>query len=154
MPTYKPVDPNKRLRKLRKDFKDLQRDRFGAGKERLERLAEFVREAHDERLINMVLHAAPILLDEDPKSPKRLVDAYLGSDDIESVLEGVKELESLAGWIGREDISTLARETATELAPKWVAEADPGERRRRLRDLGSWFGRAFADDVRDQVGDV
>ncbi len=146
---YKPVNPDQRIRDLRKAFKGIQKGEPGA--ERVPELAEFVRMAHDERMINMVMHAANLCLDEDPDAPAALIAVYTSDERPADRLHSYSDLHDLGGWIGRPDFKETAVERARSEAPAWVAAADPSEQRIRLRDLESWFGREFADDVRDEV---
>lgn len=152
---YKPVDPAKRLRDLRKEFKAIQQDKLETppGPERARELAAFVRRAHDQRQLNFVMHAAPLALEQDPDAPQVLVSAYTETADPEERLRAIAELGNLGRWIGNSELERIAEELSREQAPAWVAAAEGSERRRRLRDLGSIFDRAFADDVRDQVGE-
>jgi hypothetical protein len=148
---YKPVTPDQRLRELRKEFTGFERE--DPGPDRAARLAVFARAAHDERQLNMAMHAAQLCLDDDPDAPELLVDAYrLDGDDTEEQLRSYGDLADLARYIDRPDIVELAQAEQAEQARAWVAAGDDQERRHRLRTLASMVGRAFADDLRDELG--
>lgn len=149
---YKPVTPDQRLRELTKEFRGF--DREEPGPERAERLATFVRAAHRERQLNMVMHAAQLCLDEDPDDPSLLVAAYLDPDEPpEDRLRSMSDLEDLARYVGRPDVGEVASQRLADGARAWVAEATDVERRHRLRTLTSLVSRRFADDLRDELGD-
>ncbi len=152
---YKPVDPAKQLRDLRKEFKHIQQDKLDSepGRERAIELADFVKRSHDMRQLNFVMHAAPICLEHDDDPPTALVTAYTADvDDDEERLRAYVELRDLGRWIGNDELKRIADERSRTEAPSWIKAADGAEQRRRLRDLGSMFDRAFADEVRDQLG--
>lgn len=152
---YKPVDPAKQLRDLRKEFKYIQKDKLESepGAERAAELADFIKRSHDMRQLNFVMHTAPLCLDHDPEPPQALVDAYTADiDDAEERLRAVSELGNLGRWIGNDELKAIAEERSRAEAPAWVAAAEGSEQRRRLRDLGSMFDREFADSVRDELG--
>jgi hypothetical protein len=147
---YKPVTPDQRLRDLRKEFKGF--DKEEPGPERAARLAAFARAAHDERQLNMAMHAAQLCLDEDPDAPELLVAAYrTGQTDVEERLRSYADLKDLARYVDRPDVVTLAEEMITEEARAWVADGDEQEQRHRLRTLTSVVDRAFADGLRDEL---
>lgn len=149
--SFKPVTPDQRLRDLRKEFKGFDKEAPGA--ERAARLAVFARAAHDERQLNMAMHTAQLCLEEDPEEPALLVAAYEdGTHGTEDQLRSYGDLQDLARYVDRPDIVTLAAERQAELARRWVTEADEQERRHRLRTLTSLISRAFADDLRDELG--
>lgn len=147
---YKPVTPDQRLRDLRKEFKGF--DKEEPGPERAARLAAFARAAHDERQLNMAMHAAQLCLDEDPDAPELLVAAYrTGPTDTEERLRSYADLKDLARYVDRPDVVTLAEEMITDEARAWVADGDEQEQRHRLRTLTSVVDRAFADGLRDEL---
>lgn len=152
---YKPVDPAKQLRDLRKEFKHIQQDKLESepGPERAAELAGFIKRSHDMRQLNFVMHAAPLCLEHDAEPPQALVLAYTEDvDDDEDRLRAYAELADLGRWIGNDDLERIAAERSRDEAPAWVIAAEGSEQRRRLRDLGSMFSREFADDVRDAIG--
>lgn len=153
MPAFKPVDPDRAVRELRQDFKDIQRGRIPDGEEGVAWLAAFVRRAHTQRMINMVLHTAPILLDRDPAARRALIDVYTDHDDPYDRLRGISDLMSLAGWIADAELGAAAAQLVDREAPAWVADATGAERRRRLRDLEAMFGRELADRIRSDLGE-
>jgi hypothetical protein len=147
---YKPVTPDQRLRDLRKEFKNF--DKEEPGPDRAARLAAFARAAHVERQLNMAMHAAQLCLDDDPDEPALLVAAYEASThDVEERLRAYSDLQDLARYVDRPDVATLAEERLAERARAWVADADDQERRHRLRTITSVVSRAFADDLRDEL---
>jgi hypothetical protein len=151
---YKPVTPDQRIRDLRKEFGGF--DKEEPGPERAARLAAFARAAHDERQLNMAMHAAQLCLADDPDAPALLVDAYRADPedatvDDEERLRSYVDLADLARYIDRSDIVDLAKQELRDEARTWVAAGDDQERRHRLRTLASMVDRAFADDLRDEV---
>lgn len=151
-PRYKPVNPDKVIRDLRKEFKALNK-KLEPGPERAARAAEFAREAHGERQLNMVMHAANMCLEDDPDAPKMLIEAYAPEEvtDPEERLRAFIDLKDLARYIDNDDIRAYAQQHIDEEAPAWVADGDEAERRHRLRVLTSMFGREFADAIRDEL---
>lgn len=148
---YKPVTPDQRVRDLRKEFKGF--DKEEPGPERAARLAAFARAAHHERQLNMAMHAATLCLEEDPDAPDLLVDAYRPGDaDVEDRLRSYSDLQDLARYVDRPDIGTIAEDLLATEARAWVAAGDEQEQRHRLRTLTSLVSRAFADDLRDELG--
>lgn len=150
----KPVTPDQRIRDLRKEFGGF--DKEDPGPERAARLAAFARAAHDERQLNMAMHAAQLCLADDPDEPALLVDAYRADPedatvDDEERLRSYVDLADLARYIDRSDIVDLAKQELRDEARAWVAAGDDQERRHRLRTLASMVDRAFADDLRDEV---
>ncbi|MEX1177536.1 MAG: hypothetical protein WEB09_03655 [Nitriliruptor sp.] len=147
---FKPVTPDQRLRDLRKEFKGFERE--DPGPERAARLAVFARSAHDDRQLNMAMHAAQLCLEDDPDAPDLLVDAYSssGTSD-EERLRSYTDLVDLARYIDRPDVAELAERSLHGEARAWVAGGDEQERRHRLRTLASMISRGFADDVRDEL---
>lgn len=148
--TYKPVSPDQRVRDLRKEFRGFEKEEPGA--DRAGRLAAFARAAHDDRQLNMSMHAAQLCLEDDPDEPTLLVAAYLGDgSDPEEQLRSLTDLKDLARYIDRSDVADRADELVLEHARDWLTGADDTERRHRLRTLTSMVSRAFADDLRDEV---
>lgn len=148
--TYKPISPDQRVRDLRKEFRGFEKEE--PSPDRAARLAAFARAAHDDRQLNMSMHAAQLCLEDDPDAPALLVAAYAGDGaDPEEQLRSVTDLKDLARYIDRPDIVTHADELLATRARAWVADADDTERRHRLRTLTSMIGREFADDLRDEV---
>ena len=148
--TYKPVSPDQRVRDLRKEFRGFEKEEPGA--DRAARLAVFARAAHDDRQLNMSMHAAQLCLEDDPDEPALLIDAYRGDGtDPEEQLRSFTDLKDLARYIDRPDIVATADELLLSHARDWLADAEPAEQRHRLRTLTSMLGRATADDLRDEV---
>lgn len=146
----KPVTPDQRIRDLRREFAGFEREE--PGPERAARLAVFARAAHDERQLNMAMHAAQLCLDDDPDAPALLVDAYrLEGTDTEERLRSYGDLADLARYIDRPDIADLARADLAAEARTWIADGDDQERRHRLRTLASMVSREFADGLRDEL---
>ncbi len=149
-PRFKPVAPDQRIRDLRKEDKAVLKDE--PGPERAARLAAHIRNAHEERQLNMAMHAAQLCLDEDPDSPELLVGVYLDDeDDAEVHLRNRKDLADLGRYLNRPDIVDRAMAGAMDAAESWVRDGDEGEQRFRLRRLISIFTREFSDDVRDRL---
>jgi hypothetical protein len=147
---YKPVTPDQRVRDLRKEFRGF--DKEEPGPDRAARLAAFARAAHDERQLNMAMHAAQLCLEDDPDDPALLVETYRsGGNDPEEQLRSLSDLQDLARYIDRPDVTAQADRLLLEQARAWVTAADETERRYRLRTLTSMCGRAFADDLRDEL---
>ncbi|MDX1511442.1 MAG: hypothetical protein R3249_08850 [Nitriliruptorales bacterium] len=148
--SFKPVPPDQRIRELRKEFKDLGKAEPSA--ETTQRLAAFTRAAHDERMLNMVMHAGQRCLDEDSKAPAALVAAYTpASRDVEEQIRGWLDLVDLGRWLDRKDLQQLGQKEAEKTAREWVKKADAAEARHRLRTIGSALGREFADNLRDAL---
>lgn len=148
--TAKPVTPDQRLRDLRKEFRGFEREEPGA--ERAARLAEFTRAAHDERQLNMAMHAAGLCLEDDPDDPDLLVAAYAETDEPpEERLHALADLRDLARYLDRADIATIAAEQLRACAQGWVADGDESEQRYRLRTVQSVISREVADDIRDAL---
>lgn len=145
---YKPVSPDQKVRELRKEFRGFEREE--PGPDRAARLAAFARAAHDERQLNMAMHAAKLCLEDDPDEPALLLDVYAGSPQVEERLRSLSDLIDLARYIERPDVSDEANARLRSSARDWLADASDGERRHRLRTLASLGGRAFADDLRDE----
>jgi len=151
-PRYKPVDPAKVVRELRKEFKRLQ-NKEEPGPERAELLAAFTRAAHEERQLNMAMHTAAQCLEEDPDDPALLIAAYVqpGIEDPEERLRTFVDLKDLARYVDHEGLQSFVQEHIDTEARAWVREASEQERKYRLRSLTSMFGREFADQVRDEL---
>lgn len=151
-PRYKPVDPARVLRDLRKEFKRLQ-TKEEPGPERAELLAAFTRAAHEERHLNMAMHTASLCLEEDPDAPAMLIAAYLPPDldDPEERLRTLVDLRDLARYVDDEDLRAFVTERIDEEARAWARDATDQERRHRLRTLASMFDRAFADQISDEL---
>lgn len=150
-PRYKPVDPSRVIRDLRKEFKRLQ-NKEEPGPERAELLAAFTRSAHLERQLNMAMHTATQCLEEDPDAPDLLVAAYLPPDlkDAEERLRTLVDLRDLARYVDDDDLRSFVDEHIDDEARAWAREANDQERKHRLRALTSMFGREFADQIRDE----
>lgn len=146
---YKPVSPDDRIRELRKELKQLQKE--DPSPERAERLATFARAAHEERQLNMAMHTAQLCLDEDPDAPSLLLAAYEPAEDTDpdEALRGWSDLADLARYVDRPDVKEVADQRIRETATAWLQGADEAERRHRTRTLASMFDRAFADDISD-----
>lgn len=151
-PRYKPVDPAKVIRELRKEFKRLQ-NKEEPGPERAELLAAFTRAAHEERQLNMAMHTATQCLEEDPDAPALLIAAYLPPDmsEPEQRLRTLSDLRDLARYVDDEDLQSFVDEHVDDEARAWARAANDQERKHRLRTLGSIFNQAFADQVRDEI---
>ncbi len=147
----RPVTPDQRIRDLRKEFRGF--DKEEAGPDRAERLAAFTRAAHLERQLNMAMHTAELCLSDDPDAPELLVAAYAADEgDEEARLASLSDLTDLGRYIGREDVAGTAAELLREGARAWVAAADEGERRYRLRTVQSLTSVEVADGIRDHLG--
>lgn len=151
-PRYKPVDPSRVIRDLRKEFKRLQ-TKEEPGPERAELLAAFTRSAHLERHLNMAMHTATQCLEEDPDAPDLLVAAYLPPDlkDPEERLRTLVDLRDLARYVDHEGLQTFVDDHVHDEARAWAREATDQERKHRLRALTSMFSQAFADQIRDEL---
>lgn len=151
-PRYKPVDPSKVIRDLRKEFKRLQ-TKEEPGPERAELLAAFTRSAHLERQLNMAMHTATQCLEEDPDAPDLLVAAYLPPDlkGPEERLRTLVDLRDLARYVDDDDLQSFVDEHIDDEARAWAREASDPERKHRLRALTSMFGQEFADQIRDEL---
>lgn len=148
-PRYKPVAPDQQIRELRTELKALQKEE--PSPQRAERLAAFVRAAHDARQLNMAMHTATLCLEEDPDAPALLIAAYEPGDDAdtEDALRAWADLQDLARYVDRPDVRDLADERIRSLAAGWMSDADTTQTRHRYRTLVSMFDRRFADEVRD-----
>jgi hypothetical protein len=145
----KPVSSEQRIRDLRKEFRSLDTESPGA--DRAERLAGFTRAAHDDRQLNMAMHAATLCLGDDPDAPALLVAAYTDPDAApEAQLETYDGLRDLARYVDRPDVAAIAEQRLAAVAREWVATAEPSERRYRLRTIQSLTSRATADALRDE----
>ena len=146
---YTPTPPGQRIRELRKELKDLQKEE--PSPQRAERLAAFARAAHEERQLNMSMHTAQLCLEEDPDAPALLLQAWEPSATAgpEEVLRTWIDLRDLARYVDRGDVVEVVDDHIRATAIDWIADADAAEERHRLRTLASMFDRAFADDIRD-----
>lgn len=150
-PRYKPVSPDKRIRELRKEFKQL-RKKEEPGAERAEKLAVFTHAAHAERQLNMAMHTATMCLEEDPDAPEMLVAAYVSEpDDREDLLRRLLDLKDLARYVDDEGLRTYADERFDDEARDWIASGSDGQQRHRLRVLSSLVSREYADTIRDEL---
>lgn len=144
---YKPVNPDKVIRDLRKEFKKIQKGdpEFTSP----EQLAHFTRRAHDLRMINKAMHVGTLCIEADPdRGLDLLTDAYLaGASGAEDRLRAFAELVNLGRWLGHDDLVERALREARGIAPGWIGAADGAGRRTRMRDLASMFGEEFADDA-------
>lgn len=145
----KPVTPDQRSRDLRKDLKTLEKQE--PGPDRAPGLADLARAAHDDRQLNMAMQAAHLCLAEDPNAPGLLVDAYRVDDDGEERLQALADLRDLARYIDRPDVVQIADQDLEAAARAWVAAADEGEQRYRLRSVQSLTSRELADQLRDEL---
>lgn len=153
-PRSKATTPDQRIRDLRKEFRALQKPDDGEpDQQRADRLAAFVKAAHDERQLNMAMHTAQLYLDADADAPQRLIDAYLPDqlDDREERLRSLADLIDLSRYIDQPALRSFAEDRITDEALAWVRDAEDGARRHRLRTLASMFDRQFADDIRDRL---
>lgn len=146
----KPVTPDQRIRDLRTEFRNLERDE--PGPERAERLATFTRAAHLERQLNMAMHTAALCLEDDPEAPALLLSAYdpEGVED-EERLTALSDLHDLARYLERADVVEVAAARLQETAEAWVLAGTEGERRYRLRTVQSLTTQAVADGIRDRL---
>jgi hypothetical protein len=149
---YKPVNPDQRIRELRKEFKELQ-TKVEPGPERAEQLAAFTRAAHGDRQLNMAMHTAALSIEEDPDPPAMLIAAYLPPDvdDPEERLHALMDLKDLGRYIGHDELRDHADDQLHDEALAWVREATDSEQRYRLRQLASYVDQRFADAIRDEV---
>ncbi len=146
----RPVTPDQRIRDLRKEFRTL--DGEDPSPDRAARLATFVRAAHEDRQLNMVMHAAGLCLEDDPDAPSLLVDAYVSHDGPpEERLRVLDDLRDLGRYVGRADMTDIADDHLRREARSWVADASDGERRYRLRTVQSLVSREVADAIRDEL---
>ena len=151
-PRSKPVSPDQVIRELRAEFRRLT-TKEEPGPERAALLATFTRAAHDERQLNMAMHAASLCLEEDPTPPELLHAAYLPPDleDTEERLRALVDLGDLARYVDARELVDRARDERDGLARDWVREVADPERRHRLRTLGSMVDQAYADQLRDEL---
>lgn len=143
----RPVTPDRRVRDLRKEHQAVERE--APGPQRAARFAEMTRAALDDRQVNMAMETATRCLEEDPDDPALLLGAF--SDDTldpEAQLVAFDALRDLARYIDRPDVGDQATARLETVARSWVAEADPGERRYRLRTVQSLTSRETADTLR------
>lgn len=146
----RPVTADQRVRDLQKEARAIERE--PAGPDRAARLAAVARAAHDDRLLNLAMHTATIALEDDPQAPRALVDAYLCADaDAEAQLHCLDDLRDLARYLERPDVTAIAEQQLEQVAYDYVAEAEAGERRYRLRTVQSLTSRELADRLRDRL---
>lgn len=149
----KPVTPDQRIRDLRKEYRGF--DKEDPGPERAARLAVFTRAAHAERQVNLAMQTAAMCLADDPDDPALLLSAYADADEtLEERMHALGDLRDLARYIDRPDIGTTAEQLQIDTARAWVAAADEGERRYRLRSVQSATSREIADQLRDELGEI
>lgn len=147
---YKPVTPDQHGRDLARELRSLEQEE--PGPDRARQLASLVHTAHEQRHLNLAMHAASLCLEDDPDDPALLVSAYLDEDlDGEDRLRRLQDLRDLARYVGRDDLDELADARLEETARTWLTEATVAERRHRLRTLTSILGRERVDDLRDQL---
>lgn len=147
---YKPVLPEQHGRDLARELRALEQEEPGA--ERAQRLASFVRSAHEQRHLNLAMHAAELCLTDDPDDPDLLLRAYLDEGaDPEERLRALQDLRDLARYVGRDDLDALADERLVAGASDWMADATEVEGRHRLRTLTSILGRERVDALRDEL---
>lgn len=145
----RPVTPDRRVRDLRKEFQAVERNE--PGPQRAVRFADLTRAALDDRQVNMAMQAATHCLDEDPDDPSLLLAAFTDDTlDPEAQLAAFDALRDLARYVARPDVGELASAQLETVARAWVADADPGERRYRLRTVQSLTSRATADALREE----
>lgn len=145
----KPVTPDQRSRDLRKELKTVEKE--DPGPDRAPRLADLARAAHDDRQLNMAMRAAELCLAEDPAAPELLVAAYRVEAAGEERLQSLADLRDLARYVDRPDLVEIADHHLGSEARAWVAAAEPGERRYRLRSVQSLTSRELADQLRDEL---
>lgn len=151
-PRYSGVDEGQRIRELRKELRRLE-TKEEPGPERAAMLAGLVRAAHDNRQLNMAMHAAAMCIEEDPDAPSLLVDAYLTDDldEPEERLRTLVDLQDLARYIDHAELRSWVGERIDVEARAWVRDATEAEQRYRLRTLGTMVDTAFADRLRDEL---
>lgn len=147
---YKPVTPDQHGRDLARELRALEQDE--PGPERAARLASLVRTAHEQRHLNLAMHAAALCLDDDPEDPALLARAYLDDDaDPEEQLRCLQDLRDIARYVSRDDLTALADERLLTTARGWLADTTPAELRHRVRTLTSILGRERVDELRDEL---
>lgn len=146
------VDSGQRIRELRKEMRRLD-TKEEPGPERAALLAGLVRAAHEERQLNMAMHAASLCLAEDPDAPTMLIDAYVTDDLIEPEdrLRTFVDLQDLARYLDETALRSWVDERIDDEARQWVRAGSEQERRHRLRTLSSMVNREFADTIRDEL---
>lgn len=143
----RPVTPERRVRDLRKEHQAVSRE--APGPQRAARLAAMTRAALDERQVNLAMETATRCLEEDPADPALLLAAFRDDTlDPEAQLAAYDDLRDLARYIDRPDVGEHAAAQLEAVARTWVAGADPGERRYRLRTVQSLTSRETADALR------
>ena len=151
-PRHSGVDEGQRIRELRKEMRRLE-TKEEPGPERAALLAGLVRSAHEERQLNMAMHAASLCIEEDPDPPSLLIDAYVTDDllDPEERLRTFVDLQDLARYVGDDELRGWVDERIDTEARDWVRAGTEQERRHRLRTLTSMVGQSFADEIRDEI---
>lgn len=151
-PRKSAVDQGQRIRQLRKEMRQLE-TKQEPGPERAALLAGLVRAAHEERQLNMAMHAASLCLDEDPDPPAMIVGAYLTDDltDTEERLRTLVDLRDLGRYVGDEAIRQLADDRLASESRAWVRDGSEQEQPHRLRTLTSMLGQDAADAIRDEL---
>lgn len=149
MAARRPVTPHHPSRDLRRELKGLEQQEPGAA--RAAELGTFTREAHRQRQLNLAMHTAQLCLDEDPAAPELLISAYAADGRGEEGLQALADLRDLARYLDRADVVRIADEQLEDRARQWVAAAEPGERRYRLRSVQSLTSRELADQLRDEL---
>jgi hypothetical protein len=87
-----------------------------------------------------------------PTRPPYWSRAYVDADaPLEEQLHTYGDLRDLARYLDRQDIVATADARQRSVARDWVADADDGERRYRLRTVQSAISREAADDIRDEL---
>ncbi len=125
-----------------------------AGPDRARQLAALARTAHDDRHLNLAMRAAAGSLADDPEAPAALLAAYdhgegAGSgDDGEQHLSRLVDLRDLGGYLDHAGLRARAAERLATRAHEWVLDADPAERRYRLRTVESLADLEVADRIR------
>lgn len=147
---YTPVTPEQHGRDLARELRALEQDE--AGPERAARLATLVQTAHEQRHLNIAMHAAGLCLADDPDDPRLLARAYLDDQEpLEEQLRRLQDLRDLARYVDRGDLDAWADERLLATARTWLADTTPAELRARVRTLTSILGRERVDALRDEL---
>lgn len=151
-PRHSAIDRGQRIRELRKEMRRLD-TKEEPGPERAALLAGLVKAAHEERQLNMAMHAASLCIDEDPDPPSLLIDAYVTDDllDPEERLRTLVDLQDLGRYVDNSDLRAYVDDRLGAEARAWVRDGNEQERRHRLRTLTSMLGRDEADAIRDEL---
>ena len=145
-----PVAPEQQARAIAKELRELERDE--PGRPRASRLASLVRRSHEQRLLNLAMHAAQLCVDDDPEDPAELLRAYHDPGaELEEQLRPLQDLSDLARYVGHDELHAQADARLVEVARAWLGEATTAELRHRVRTLGSVLGRERADDLRAEL---